>query len=236
MSVYVYASVCDFVCIALLLPFVLGSVCLFFFVFVFNYLNKFLFLNNYFIFFILITLFYFIFFFLSFFFLLPLILSRSEDRLLVLQPGVRAMPWRWESKVQDTGPQETSQIHIISNDEKLPEISISKPRPSSTQRPASYSAGHPMQTTSKSGTQPHPLAQRLPKIKIRPQTPLNRPPDVDLPTRKTRSSLIHQNTGTSPLHQEAYTTHWSNLNHWRQTPKTTEDTKLQPAKRRSQTQ
>ena len=27
MSVYVYASLCDFVCIALLLPFVLGSVC-----------------------------------------------------------------------------------------------------------------------------------------------------------------------------------------------------------------
>ena len=26
-----------------------------------------------------------------------------------------------------------------------------------------------------------------------------------LPTRKTRSSLIHQNTGTSPLHQKAYT-------------------------------
>ena len=31
MSMYVYASLCDFVCIALLLPFVLGSVCLVFF-------------------------------------------------------------------------------------------------------------------------------------------------------------------------------------------------------------
>ena len=29
-SVYVYASVCDFVCIALLLPLVLGSLCTFF--------------------------------------------------------------------------------------------------------------------------------------------------------------------------------------------------------------
>ena len=63
------------------------------------------------------------------------------------------------------------------------------------------------QTTSKTGTQPHPLAERLPKIIIKPETPQNTPPDVDLPTRKKRSSLIHQNTGTSPLHQEAYTTH-----------------------------
>ena len=55
--------------------------------------------------------------------------------------------------------------------------------------------------------QPHPLAERLPKIIIRSQTPQNTPPDAVLLTRKTRSSLIHQNTGTSPLHQEAYTTH-----------------------------
>ena len=67
------------------------------------------------------------------------------------------------------------------------------------------------QTTSKTGTQPHPLAERLPKIIIRSQTPQNTPLEVVLPTRKTRSSLIHQNTGTSPLHQEAYTTHWTNL-------------------------
>ena len=56
------------------------------------------------------------------------------------------------------------------------------------------------QTTSKTGTQTHALAERLAKILIRPQTPQNTPPDVDLPTRKTRSSPIHQNTGTSPLH------------------------------------
>ena len=54
------------------------------------------------------------------------------------------------------------------------------------------------QKTSKTGTQPHPLAERLPKIIIRSQTPQNTPPDVDLPNRKTRSRLIHQNTGTSP--------------------------------------
>ena len=54
------------------------------------------------------------------------------------------------------------------------------------------------------GTQPHALAERLPKIIIRSQTPQNTPLDMVLPNRKTRSSLIHQNTGTSPLHQEAY--------------------------------
>ena len=92
------------------------------------------------------------------------------------------------------------------------------------------------QTTSKTGTQPHPLEERLPKILIRPQTPQNTPPNVDLPTRKTRSTLIHQNTVTSPLHQEAYTTHWTNLSHWGHTPRTTGTTNLQHVKRRPQTQ
>ena len=70
--------------------------------------------------------------------------DRVDDRLLVLQPGIRAVPLRWESQVQDIGPQETSQLHVISNGENLPEISISTPRPSSTQWPANYTAGHPM--------------------------------------------------------------------------------------------
>ena len=54
------------------------------------------------------------------------------------------------------------------------------------------------QTTSKTATQPHPLEERLPKIIIRSQAPQNTPSDMVLPIRKTRSSLIHQNTGTSP--------------------------------------
>ena len=149
-SVYVCVSVCDFVCTALLLPFVLGF-CLSIFGFFFSpyYLKKILFLDNYFLFFIVIILFYFILFFLllSFFFLLPFILSRVEDRLLVLQPGVTAVPLRWERQVQDPGPQETSKLHVISNSKKLPEISISTRRPSSTQRPTSDSAGHPMTNT-----------------------------------------------------------------------------------------
>ena len=57
-----------------------------------------------------------------------------------------------------------------------------------------------MPTTSKTGTQTHPLADRLPKIIISSQTPQKTPLDVVLPTRKTRSSL--QNTGSSPLHRK----------------------------------
>ena len=68
----------------------------------------------YFLFFILISLFYFIF---SFFLFLPFILSCVADRVLVLWPGVRPEPLRWESRVQDIGPPEPSQPHIISNGE-----------------------------------------------------------------------------------------------------------------------
>ena len=99
-------------------------------------------------------------------------------------------------------------------------VKISQRSPSQHQDPASRNNQQATvldtlcQTTSKTGTQPHPLAERLPKIIIRPQTPPITPPDMDVPTRKTRSSLIHQNTGTSPLHQEAYTTHWTKLSHW----------------------
>ena len=94
----------------------------------------------------------------------------------------------------------------------------------------------PCQTTSNTGTQPHPLGERLSKIILSSQTLQNRPPDAVLPTRKTRSNLTHQNTGNSRLHQEAYTTHWNNFTNWRQTPKTKITTNLQPAKRRPQTQ
>ena len=52
----VYTSVCDFVCITLLLPFVLGF-CLSF-IYLFILLKKCIFLNNYFLCFTLITLFY----------------------------------------------------------------------------------------------------------------------------------------------------------------------------------
>ena len=118
----------------------------------------------------------------------------------------------------------------------LPQISISKLRPSSTQRPARYSAGHPVPNNYQDRNTTPPISREAAKIIIRSQTPQNIRLDVVLPTRKTGCSLIHQNTGTSPLHEETYTTHWTNLSHWGQTPKTTGATNLQPVKRRPQTQ
>ena len=85
-----YASGGDSVHIALLLAFVLWW-CLSVFIFLLKFF--FLIIISYFNYFIL---FYFILFYLLSFFLsfLPFILSRVEDRLLVLQPGIRAVPLR----------------------------------------------------------------------------------------------------------------------------------------------
>ena len=148
--------------------------------------------------------------------------------------GVRPVPLRWESRVQDICPPETSQLHVISNCESSPRDLQLNANPALLNDQQATVLDTPCQTTNKTGTQPHPLAERLPKIIIRSQTPQNILLDVDVPTRKTRSNLILQNTGTSPLHQEAYTIHLTNLSHWGQTPKTMGTTNLQPAKRRPQ--
>ena len=42
------------------------------------------------------------------------------DRVLVLRPRVRPEPLRWESQVQDIGPPETSQPHVISIGQSSP--------------------------------------------------------------------------------------------------------------------
>ena len=162
---------------------------------------------------------------------------RLLKRVLVLRPGVRPVPLRWESWVQDIGPPETSQLQVISNSKSSPRdlhLNAKTQLPSNDQQATVL--GTPCQTTSKTGTQPHPLAERLRKIIIRSQAPQITSLDAVLPTRKTRSSLILQNTGTSPLHQEACTTHWTNLSNRGQTPKTMGTTNLQPAKRRPRTQ
>ena len=151
------------------------------------------------------------------------------ERVLVLWLGVRPVPLRWESRVQDIGPPESFWLQVISNSE-------SSHRDLHLNDQQATMLDNLWQTTSKTGTQPHPLAERLPKIVITSQTPQNTPPYVVVPTSKIRSSLIQQNTGTSPLHQEAYTTHWINLSHWGQTPKTMGTMNLQAAKRRPQTQ
>ena len=71
--------------------------------------------NNFFIL-ILITLFF------SFFpsFFLPFHHSHVADRVLVLRLGVRPVPLRWESWVQDIGPPETARLHVIPNGERSP--------------------------------------------------------------------------------------------------------------------
>ena len=46
--------------------------------------------------------------------------SHVADRVLVLWPGVRSEPLRWESRVQDIGPPEISQPHVISNSKSSP--------------------------------------------------------------------------------------------------------------------
>ena len=46
--------------------------------------------------------------------------SRVANRIMVLQLGVRPEPLRWESRVQDTGPPETSWLHVISNGQSSP--------------------------------------------------------------------------------------------------------------------
>ena len=128
-------------------------------------------------------------------------------KVLVLWLDVGSEPLRWESQIQDTRPPETSWPHVIS-------ISKSSPRYLCLNTKNQF---HPMagklqcwmphaKQPARQEHKPHPKAEKQPKVTLSSQTPQNTPPDVVLPTRKTRSNLIHQNTGTSPLHQEAYTT------------------------------
>ena len=92
-----------------------GLVAHFFFYFYFLLIFNFFILIIFLIYFIL---FYFVLFFIYCF--LPFLLNHVADRVLVLQPGVRPEPLRWERRVQDIGPQETSQYHIISIGESSP--------------------------------------------------------------------------------------------------------------------
>ena len=68
--------------------------------------------------------------------------SHVADRVLVLRPGVRPEPLRWESRVQDSGPPETSWPHIISVGESSPRDLCLKA--CATQWPASFSTERPM--------------------------------------------------------------------------------------------
>ena len=69
------------------------------------------------------------------------------------------------------------------------------------------------QTTNKIGTQPDSTADRLPKVLMSSQPPQNTPFDTALPTRVTKPSSTHHSADTSPSHQEAYTSPWTNITH-----------------------
>ena len=74
------------------------------------------------------------------------------------------------------------------------------PHPTACRLQCWYVSG---QTTNRVRTQPHPSSDRLPKVFLSPQPPLNIPLDTVLPTRETRSSSTHQWGDTIPSYQEA---------------------------------
>ena len=130
--------------------------------------------------------------------------------VLVPQPEVRPEALEWEHQVQDAGPLENSQpqrrLIIESSHGDL----YLNPRPGSTQLPAAPSAGRLTPNNKQDSNTNHPSAHRLPKVILSSQTHQNTPPDTALLIRGKRLSSIHQNAGTSPSHQEAYTRHWTN--------------------------
>ena len=67
------------------------------------------------------------------------------------------------------------------------------------------------QITNKTGTQTHPSANRLPKVILSSQIAQKTPPDTALFITGKGLSSTHKNRGTSPSHQEAQASHWTNL-------------------------
>ena len=63
------------------------------------------------------------------------------------------------------------------------------------------------QTTNSEGTQPHPSADRLPKVFLSSQLPLNIPLDTTLLARGITHSSTHQWSGNISSHQGAGTGH-----------------------------
>ena len=71
------------------------------------------------------------------------------------------------------------------------------------------------QTTSRVGIQPHPSTDRVPEAILSSQPLLNTILDTALSTRGTTHSPTNQWAGTIPFHQEACTSHRTNLTHQR---------------------
>ena len=72
-------------------------------------------------------------------------------------------------------------------------------------RPGPTQVGVSGQTTGRTGTQPHPSADRVPQATLSSQPPISTPLNVASPTRGTRPSSSHQWAGSNPSHQEACT-------------------------------
>ena len=121
-------------------------------------------------------------------------------------------PWRVSlgSRGKDTrdgGPRECSLACA------LLEVTTLAPRPGLTNSLRIQCWDTWEQTTNRVGTQPHPSLVKLPKVILSPEMPLNIPLNTTLPNRGTRLSYLHQSSDTSPSHQEACASPWSNLTH-----------------------
>ena len=136
-------------------------------------------------------MFVFFFFFFLFFSAMQLAWSWCSSWGLGLSLWGRRAEYRKLDHQRTPSPMEYKKVRA------LPEVSISTVRPRCTQWPASSSVEVSHQTTSKTGTQTHPLADRLPKIILSLQISQNTPSDAALPIRETRSSSTYQERGTS---------------------------------------
>lgn len=84
--------------------------------------------------------------------------------------------------------------------------------------------------TDMTGTQPSWSADRLPKVFISPQTPLNKYLDMTLPTRGPRPRSIYQWAGTRPSHYEAHMSLLTWLTHQVEDTRNKKNMILQPGK------
>ena len=127
--------------------------------------------------------------------------------------GSPARSQAWEHQVLATGPPENfwpQGILISVSSPQGPHLSTkTQLTPNSLQALVLLDASG--QTTSKTGTQDYPSADRLPKVVLSSQTHQNTPLDTTRQTRDTRASSTHQSAGASPYHQAAYASPWTNF-------------------------
>ena len=121
---------------------------------------------------------------------------------LNLSPAVEAQsPGHWTSReFLDPGNINQSELSQRSSSQQQ-----DLAPPNSLQAPVLDVSG---QTTSKTGTQPPPSAERLPKVIL-----CSRYPKIQLLPQPCLPSSNHRSTGTSPSNQEAYTSPWTNITH-----------------------